>query len=115
MPLHPPPPVDPDPDILATAARRLAPVGATSFLVAAAAPRAPVGAMSSLVADAAVTYAVDGASITAEEGRADGENAVRLSPAAWDDMVRQMRTFITLLLSDELHFERGGFEQLADW
>ena len=34
---------------------------------------------------------------------------------AWGDLVGQMSTFVGLLLRDELHVERGGFEQLAEW
>ncbi|MFZ1175595.1 MAG: phytanoyl-CoA dioxygenase family protein, partial [Mycobacterium sp.] len=67
----------------------------------------------------AVTYAVDGSTIRVDEGQgngsASGEVVVRLSRQAWDDMVGQIRTVINLLLSDDLAFERGGFEQLADW
>ena len=40
---------------------------------------------------------------------------MRLSRPAWDDMTGQVRTIMNLLLSDDLAFERGGFEQLADW
>jgi hypothetical protein len=73
------------------------------------------GGISFLVGPDAVTYVSDGATIEVHEGRADGATAVRLSRPAWDDLVRQFRTFINLLLSKELAFERGGFEQLADW
>ena len=40
---------------------------------------------------------------------------VALSAEAWDDLVAQVRTFIHLQLSDELTYERGTFEHLADW
>ena len=99
MPLAPPLPSAPDPAVIEHAARGLAATGAITFLVDGD----------------AVTYATDGASIGVEEGRDDGDTAVRLTRQAWDDMVRQLRTFINLLLSEDLVFERGGFEQMADW
>lgn len=76
---------------------------------------AGTGAISFLVEGEAVTYSADGTSIEVEEGRADAPTAVRLSRCAWDDLVGQLRTFINLLLSEDLVFERGGFEQMADW
>ncbi len=92
-----------DPEILESAARDLAPTGAITFLVG----------------DEAVTYTVDGSTIRVDDGRCTGPNdagaVVRLSRPAWDDMVGQVRTIMNLLLSDDLAFERGGFEQLADW
>lgn len=89
----------PDPAVLESAARDIASAGAITFRVD----------------DDAVTYAVDGSSIRVDEGRVDGDAVVCLSRPAWDDMVSQVRTAINLLLSGELTFERGGFEQLADW
>lgn len=89
-----------DMEILESAARDLAPTGAITFLVG----------------DDAVTYAVDGTTIHIDEGPAGhGDAVVRLSRQAWDDMIGQVRTVINLLLSGDLAFERGGFEQLADW
>ena len=88
-----------DPAILESAARDLAPTGAITFLVD----------------NDAVTYAVDGSTIRVGEGQGNGDVVVRLSRQAWDDMVGQVRTVINLVLSDDLAFERGGFEQLADW
>ncbi len=103
MPLTHPAPTSLDPDIIESAARDLASTGAITFLVD----------------DDAVTYAVDGSTIRLNEGQGDGpgsgEVVVRLSRQAWDDMVGQVRTTINLLLSGDLAFERGGFEQLADW
>jgi ectoine hydroxylase-related dioxygenase (phytanoyl-CoA dioxygenase family) len=103
VPLTHPAPHSIDPDILESAARDLASTGAITFLVD----------------DDAVTYAVDGSTIRVGEGQGDGppsgDVVVRLSRRAWDDMVDQVRTIINLLLSDDLAFERGGFEQLADW
>ncbi len=103
MPLTHPAPTALNPDILEAAARDLASTGAITFLVD----------------DDAVTYAVDGSTIRVGEGRANGDvnsdTVVRLSQQAWDDMVGQVRTTVNLLLSDDLAFERGGFEQLADW
>ena len=99
MPLTPAVSPSLDPNILESAARDLAPTGAITFLVD----------------NDAGTYAVDGPTIRVDEGRGDGDTVVRLSRQAWDDMVGQVRTVINLLLSDDLAFERGGFEQLADW
>jgi len=95
---HPvPPPLDPE--ILGAAARDLARTGGITFLVG----------------EDALTYAVDGPTIRVDDGQSSGDTVVRLSRPAWDDMVGQVRTIINLLLSDDLAFERGGFEQLADW
>jgi ectoine hydroxylase-related dioxygenase (phytanoyl-CoA dioxygenase family) len=103
VPLTHPVPVSLDPSILESAARDIASTGAITFRVD----------------DDAVTYAVDGPTIRVDEGRDHGPGSadvvVRLSRQAWDDMVGQVRTVINLLLSDDLAFERGGFEQLADW
>jgi ectoine hydroxylase-related dioxygenase (phytanoyl-CoA dioxygenase family) len=103
VPLSRPVPSSLDPDILKSAATDLASTGAITFLVD----------------DDAVTYAVNGSTIRVDEGQGGGpgggDAVVRLSRQAWGDMVDQVRTIINLLLSDELAFERGGFEQLADW
>jgi hypothetical protein len=91
-----------DPGILEAAARDLAAIGAVTFLVG----------------DHAITYSVDGATIRVDDGRNVSDVSdvtVRLSRRAWDDMVGQVRTVINLLLSGDLDFQRGGFEQLADW
>jgi hypothetical protein len=88
-----------DPNVLESAARDVASAGAITFLVD----------------NEAVTYAVEGSTIRIREGQDNGEVAVRLSRLAWDDMVDQVRTVINLLLSNDLAFERGGFEQLAEW
>lgn len=94
-----PAPASLDPDILESAARDLARTGAITFLVGGD----------------AVTYTADGPAIRVDDGRATGDTVVRLSRQAWDDMTGQVRTIMNLLLSDDLAFERGGFEQLADW
>ncbi|BBZ69654.1 hypothetical protein MPRS_07470 [Mycobacterium paraseoulense] len=99
VPLTHPAPTALDPDVLESAAGDLASTGAITFLVD----------------DDAVTYAVEGSTIRVGEGQRSGDAVVRLSRRAWDDMVGQIRTVINLLLSDELSFERGGFDQLADW
>lgn len=99
MPLPRPVPPVLDPVILESAAKDLATAGAVTFLVD----------------DDALTYSVDGSTIRVDDGRGDGDTAVRLSRPAWDDMVGQVRTVINLLLSGDLDFQRGGFEQLADW
>jgi hypothetical protein len=88
-----------DPDILQSATRDLSSAGAVTFLVD----------------DDAITYAVERSTIRVDEGPQRGDVVVRLSRQAWDDMVGQVRTVINLLLSGDLAFERGGFEQLADW
>jgi hypothetical protein len=56
----------------------------------------------------------DGA-VNEEPGLDDAATVVALSTDAWDDLVAQVRTFIHLQLSDELTYERGTFEHLADW
>jgi len=85
------------------------------LLQEAAADLSSTGGLTFSVDDAVVTYSVTGGSVLVEEGRGDGATAVRLSRRAWDDLVAQVRTFVGLYLGDELTFERGGFEQLADW
>jgi ectoine hydroxylase-related dioxygenase (phytanoyl-CoA dioxygenase family) len=99
VPLTYPGPTTLDPDILESAAADLASTGSITFLVERD----------------AVTYAVYGTTIRVGEGRADGDAVVRLSRQAWDDMAGQVRTIMNLLLSNDLVFERGGFDQLADW
>lgn len=99
MTLAPPRAPGLDGTVLAAAARRLSSSGAITFLVDAE----------------AVTYAAEGDAVTVAEGRDDGATAVRLSRRAWDDLAGQLRTFVNLLLSEELTFERGGFRQLSDW
>jgi Phytanoyl-CoA dioxygenase (PhyH) len=84
-------------------------------LESAAGDLARTGAITFLVDDDVVTYAVDGSTIRVEERRGDGDTVVRLTRQAWDDVVGQVRTFINLLLSNDLRFDRGGLEQLADW
>ena len=73
------------------------------------------GSLTFLVGDRAVTYRVVDGTVVVEEGRRDGDTAVRLDPQAWADLTGQVRTAINLLLSDHLSFERGAFAQLADW
>src|SRR5918993_955422 len=63
------------------------------------------------------TYRLAGdGSVTEAEG-IDGRVAtvIALSGAAWDDLVQQRRTIIHLQLSGELAYERGTFEELAEW
>lgn len=76
---------------------------------------ASTGPITFLVDGDAVTYEADGTGITIREGDDSGATAVRLSRSAWEDMAGQLRTFVNLLLSDDLIFERGGFDQLSDW
>ena len=80
-----------------------------------AADVAATGGLTFYVGDEALTYTSDGSTVRSEIGRDTGAVAVRLSRRAWDDLVGQMRTFVGLLLGDELQMERGRFEQLADW
>lgn len=99
MTLAPPVPPGVDPDVLRRAAADVATTGSLTFYVDGE----------------AVTYIAAGTSVVVEEGRDDGAAAVRLSRQAWNDLVGQVRTFVGLFLSNELAFERGGFEQMADW
>jgi len=99
VPLKHPAPTAIDPDILKSAAADLASTGSLTFLVDGD----------------AVTYTVQGSTIRVGDEQRDGDAVVRLSRQAWDDMVGQVRTIMNLLLSNDLAFERGGFEQLADW
>jgi hypothetical protein len=80
-----------------------------------AAEVAATGGLTFYIDDETLTYSVDGSTVRCEVGKDTGATAVRLSRRAWDDLVGQMRTFVGLLLGDELQMERGGFEQLADW
>jgi hypothetical protein len=73
------------------------------------------GSLTFLVDRESVTFRAKDGTVLAEEGRADGDVAVRLDRPAWDDLVNQMRTPINLLLSQAISFERGGFGDLADW
>jgi hypothetical protein len=67
-----------------------------------------------LVGDDALTYRAANGELTSDDRRG-GETVVRLSQQAWADLTGQARSFINLFLTKELAFERGGFEQLADW
>ncbi len=87
----------------------------TATLASAATELSTTGAITFLIDDHELTYTVEGGTIRAQEGRGDGFTAVRLTEQAWADAVGQVRTFISLMLSNELSFERGGFEHLADW
>lgn len=98
-----------------TLAPALPPAVDPDVLRRATAEVAATGGLTFLVEGAALTYRVDGDQLSVEEGRADGATAVRLSRRAWDDLTGQVRTFVGLFLGGELSFERGGFEQLADW
>jgi hypothetical protein len=80
-----------------------------------AADVAPTGGLTFYVGDEMITYTSDGTTVRGEAGQDGGAVAVRLSRRSWDDLVAQMSTFVGLLLRDELHFERGGFDKLADW
>lgn len=84
-------------------------------LAAAADDLAGRGTLTFLVDDRAITYRVEGARLVAQEDAVDGDTVVRLDTEAWADLVGQVRTFINLYLTGALTFERGGFEQLADW
>jgi hypothetical protein len=99
MTLAPPVPATVDPELLGTVAGDVAATGGITFHVG----------------DGRITYTADAASVRCEEGSDAGTTAVRLSRRAWDDVVGQVRTFVGLLLGDELQFERGGFDQLAEW
>ena len=99
MTLVPPVPANVDLDLLGKEAADVAATGGLTFYVG----------------DETITYTADGTSVLCEVGRDTGATAVRLSRQAWEDLVGQASTFVGLLLSDELHFEKGGFDQLADW
>ena len=88
---------------------------AADALQKAASGLSATGGVTFRVDDEVVTYTADDRSVVAEDGRDDGATVVRLSRQAWADLVGQFRTFIGLYLADELTFERGRFEQLADW
>lgn len=84
-------------------------------VLARAAANLRATSISFVVDDEAITYRVENGRIVAEEGAQDGDTLIRLDQAAWDDLVGQVRSFINLHLTKDLTFERGGFEQLADW
>ncbi|HTY27578.1 MAG TPA: phytanoyl-CoA dioxygenase family protein [Mycobacterium sp.] len=86
-----------DPAVLADADRGLSPI-------------------TFLVGEDVVSYLPEGDAIRVVPGDAGGSaTAVRLSRVAWDDLVAQVRTVMSLLIAGELAFERGNFERLADW
>ena len=88
-----------DPAVLADAADGLAQTGPVTFLVD----------------DDAVSYLPDGDGIRVLPGRTEAATEVRLSRQAWDDLVAQVRTVMSLLITGDLAVERGSFEHLADW
>jgi phytanoyl-CoA dioxygenase PhyH len=60
---------------------------------------------------------VPGEGVVEDDGPVDAAANVvaSLSPEAWVDLTTQVRTLVNLHLADELTYERGGFNQLADW
>ena len=97
--LLPPIPATVDPELLGQEAADLAAAGGLTFYVD----------------DETFTYWVDGTSVRCESGKDTGTTAVRMSRRSWDDLVGQMTTFVGLLLRGELHFDKGGFDQLSAW
>jgi hypothetical protein len=93
----------------------LLPAIATDPDLLAAAARGLDGALTFLVDGDAVTFRAGDGTVVAEEGRADGDVAVRLARTAWDDLVSQLRTPVNLHLSGDLGYDRGGFGDLAAW
>lgn len=67
-----------------------------------------------LVDGHAVTYRATAGGVEVVEG-GGGDTVVRLDARAWADLTGQVRSFVNLVLSQDLAFEQGGFEQLADW
>ena len=90
-----------DPEALAAAARSVGKAGPIGFRIGDSGE--------------AVTYRVAGSSIEVDEGLTDASTVVVLDAQAWADLTAQMRTYINLFLSGALAFERGGFNQLAQW
>ncbi len=81
-------------------------------------------AADALTTTGGLTFVVDGDSITyrshdgrirTEIGGEQADTVVRLSAAAWGDLVGQMRTIIGLLLGGDLDIVVGSFEQVVDW
>src|SRR5437870_2449967 len=93
--------VDLTPDALASAARSAAGAGSIGFRVGASGP--------------ALTYRVDGDTVVVADGLDDADTVVAVDAQAWADLTAQVRTCINLYLSQDLAFERGGFEQLMRW
>ncbi len=92
------PTITTDPALLATAARGLQ--GSLCFHIDAE----------------AVTFRAIEGSVVTEVGAADDAQAViRLSRAAWDDLVSQVRTPVNLQLSGDLTYDRGSFADLGAW
>ncbi|HNA49620.1 MAG TPA: hypothetical protein PK594_02090, partial [Mycobacterium sp.] len=88
----------------------------TDPAVLAAAGLADTGPVTFVVDDEAVSYLPDGDAIRVVPGRIDDSpTVVRLSRLAWDDLVGQIRTVMSLMITGDLAFERGKFERLADW
>lgn len=87
-----------------------------AVLADAAAGLADTGPVTFVVDDEAVSYLPDGDAIRVVPGRIDDSpTVVRLSRLAWDDLVGQIRTVMSLMITGDLAFERGKFERLADW
>ena len=69
---------------------------------------AGTGPVTFVVDDEAVSYLPDGAVIRVVPGRIDDSpTVVRLSRLAWDDLVGQIRTVMSLMITGDLAFERG--------
>lgn len=92
---------DLDRDALAAAARSVGKAGSIGFRIG--------------TSGQAVTYRVVGASISVDADVDSADTVVVLDEQAWADLVGQMRTYINLFLAGAVSFERGGFNQLAQW
>ena len=99
MTLAPPRPNAFDPSILRPSASELALAGGLTFYVG----------------EQMLTYQSNGQTIDCLEETDGGDTAVRVSPEAWNDLTSQMRTFVGLMLTDDLVVERGSFDRLFDW
>lgn len=83
-------------------------------VLASAASDLGTSSITFLVGDETLTYRAAHGDLSSDN-QPDGDTVVRLSPQAWADLTGQVRSFINLFLTQELTFERGGFEQLSDW
>jgi phage tail protein X len=93
----------------------LSPADLDAAVLAASAADLAGASLTFHVGQQALTYRAADGRLLAEDGVTAGGPAVRLTAAAWADLVGQVRTVVGLLLSGDLTIERGTFEQVADW
>lgn len=65
--------------------------------------------------DRSFTYRLDGDEVVVEDGLERATSVIALSPADWNHVLGQTRSFINLFLAGDLRFVEGDFGSIVDW